>query len=102
MIQLQINQHIVLGELPSASPKATPFYKAMQLTRGAVSVLDGDAIYFSRIWCVFEIALVLNDLTQQGHRQYLHDFYTVAKNELEAAGVIDHVIPCNQRLHRQG
>ena len=32
-------------------PRATPFFQAMKLAKGTVSVLDAHGIVFSRVWC---------------------------------------------------
>ncbi|CAB9505339.1 expressed unknown protein [Seminavis robusta] len=94
-------------ELPVADPKATPFFKAMQLTNGTLSILDSGAVYFSRIWCVFELHMVMNDLRRQGKDKkepYFHDIYTVARDDngtaREPSGVLDHIVPCNERFRR--
>merc|ERR1711871_289524 len=42
-----------------ADPTETPFYKAMQLCDGVVVVLDEKATPFERIWCCFELAMVI-------------------------------------------
>ena len=54
-----------------ADPKETPFYKAMQLCDGVVVVLDGNATPFLRIWCCFELAMVILG------KKLLLDFATV-------------------------
>ena len=103
-----INQHNIHGDLQpvTANPQDTPFCKAMQLTKGTVSILDSQAVYFGRIWCVFEIAMV-NEVKAGAKKDgnYFHDSYTIAKDEngmrLEPAGVLDHAVPCNHRFRRQ-
>ena len=58
-----------------ADPKETPFYKAMQLCDGVVVVLDGNATPFLRIWCCFELAMVILG------KKLLLDFATVHRGK---------------------
>ena len=40
-----------LGDALVEDPRATPFFEAMQLAKGTVSVLDSGGIVFKRVWC---------------------------------------------------
>ena len=64
------NQHNLASDIP-ADPKASAFFKAMQLCEGVLVVLDKRATPFKRIWCCFEQAMVV-----QG-KKLLLDFATV-------------------------
>ncbi|CAB9519141.1 expressed unknown protein [Seminavis robusta] len=77
-------QHDVSRELEVGNNLAdTPFYKAMTLSQGTVSILDSHATCYSRIWCSYEVSVVMNDLkarspsSAQGH---FYDVYTLAKD----------------------
>lgn len=68
-----INQHNVSKEILQVDdPKMSPFYRAMHLTQGAVSILDKDSVCFSRIWCAFEVAIVMNDMKVQYPTDNVH------------------------------
>lgn len=45
-----------LGNDVTADPSQSSFRKAMGLANGTVSVMDKNAVCFTRVWCVFEIA----------------------------------------------
>ena len=45
-----------LGDDVTVDPSQSSFRKAMGLANGTVSVMDKNAVCFSRVWCVFEIA----------------------------------------------
>ena len=64
------NQHQLDSDIP-ADPKDSAFFKAMQLCEGVLVVLDPGAVVFTRIWCSFEQATVV-----QG-KKLLLDFATV-------------------------
>ena len=44
------NQWKLHEEIAQERLEETSFYRAMMLSRGTVSVLDPEGIYFSRIW----------------------------------------------------
>ena len=46
----------VASAADAADVKLRSFRKAMGLANGTVSVMDKNAVCFSRVWCVFEIA----------------------------------------------
>ena len=50
------NQHELGADL-GTDPRESSFYKAMQLAKGVVVVLDPKATPFTRIWCAFEVRL---------------------------------------------
>ena len=52
------NQH-TLDLAISRNPRKTSFYKAMQLCRGVLLVLDSEATPFTRIWCCFEESIAV-------------------------------------------
>jgi hypothetical protein len=88
-----LNQHNIVSELGGnikrCNPKDSPFYRAMQLTKGAVSVLDRNLGCFRRIWCVYEISIVFSDLKDHDDdkREYTYDIYgTVQVNENKLGG----------------
>jgi len=69
-----------LSEAVTSDPTETSFFKAMLIATqsggGTVSVVDTDAVNYSRIWCDFEVATTL----QKG---YKYDIYTAFEHELE-------------------
>lgn len=78
------NQHHVdLG----ATLKESPFYAAMKLCRGAVSIVDPDGVTWSRIWCVFELytALISHDDFVLSD-QYTFDLYTAKLHYIGSTG----------------
>lgn len=75
-----INQHENIGE-SLESLKAGPFYKAIQMAQGVVTVLDRHAVSFSRIWCIYEIFVTLFDLTRS------YDIYTTLPQTTDFSGI---------------
>ena len=108
-----LNQHDLENELGSINPKESPFYKAMQLADGTITILDKDCVCYSRICefehccvflgvcnpifnnifssgCAYEVYLSLADQgargsTKQG-RKYEYDIYTMM-NDTRAVGI---------------
>jgi len=83
------NQHALATEMGS-SVETSPFYRALQITCGAVSIIDTGAVVFTRAWCGFEL---YTSLMARG-TDFLHDFYTVvpagAKGaRKKAVGLVD-------------
>jgi hypothetical protein len=49
-----------------------PFLKAMEISKGTVSILDKDCVVYSRIWCIYELYKSLMDKKDD----YKFDVYT--------------------------
>ena len=49
-----------------------PFLKAMEISKGTVSILDKECVVYSRIWCIYELYKSLMD-KKDGHK---FDVYT--------------------------
>ena len=47
--------NLELGE----SLEESPFYKAMEKSKGTISILDSNGVVFNRIWCVYELYVSL-------------------------------------------
>ncbi|CAB9502192.1 expressed unknown protein [Seminavis robusta] len=75
-----VNQHDVGGEIDGDDPKSSPFYKAMHLTKGTVTVLDRGSVTYIRIWCSYEISVVMTDLKSKSPG-YLYDIYAMSKQD---------------------
>ena len=54
------NQHDLSAEV-TEDPAQTSFRKAIDLAQGTISIVDTNAVCFTRIWCDFEIACTLAD-----------------------------------------
>ena len=54
------SQHNIVSEL-STDPTQSSFFKAMQLAVGTLSIIDGEAYAYTRIWCSFEVSMTLAD-----------------------------------------
>lgn len=57
--------------------ETSPFYRALFLCQGMVTVLDKDAAAFGRAWCSYETYLALIERDTE----FLHDIYTAAADE---------------------
>ena len=55
-----INTEIVGGNFDL---KHLPFFRALQLCTGVVSIVDRQSVVFTRVWCMFEIAIALQHVT---------------------------------------
>jgi len=89
------NQH-ALSCAVTKDPKDTSFYNAMQLAEGTVSVIDGDGVCFTRIWCCFEVYISLMNFAAA--RDYKYDIYTVHRNCFgDAAALVDGLTIWDQR-----
>ena len=77
-----LNQHKLKNEMGD-SLVTTPFFKAMQLTKGTLSVLDGRATCYNRLWCAFEISIVLQHMknkASQFHKEgYQYGMYAISE-----------------------
>ncbi|CAB9526024.1 expressed unknown protein [Seminavis robusta] len=83
-------QHDVSGEL-GTSPQDSPFFKAMTIAEGAVSVLDEQCVCYNRVWCAYEVSLALKDLVRvkaEKGGNYLYDVYSINEQGL-AVGLTD-------------
>jgi Ran GTPase-activating protein (RanGAP) involved in mRNA processing and transport len=79
-------------ELPMDAPLSeSPFYKALKLCVGVVSIVDLQSKAFTRAWCVFELWTALRS-------QIRHDIYTTINAQaatedeeggVEAVGLVD-------------
>ena len=49
-----------------------PFLKAMEISKGTVSILDKECVVYSRIWCIYELYKSLMDKKDD----YKFDVYT--------------------------
>ena len=49
-----------------------PFLKAMEISKGTVSILDKEYVVYSRIWCIYELYKSLMDKKDD----YKFDVYT--------------------------
>ena len=45
-----------------------PFLKAMEISKGTVSILDKDCVVYSRIWCIYAKSLK-NEINAEEFRQ---------------------------------
>jgi len=77
------NQHNLEQELTS-NPTESPFFRAMQLSAGTVSIVDTKMECFSRIWCGFEVTAAIRDMSSTDrHCGYddLYDAYTIDRSK---------------------
>lgn len=74
------NQH-ELGRDLTRDPRETSFYRAMQLSRGVVLVLDEAATPFVRVWCCFEESVALSE-SERAERLLL-DIATVHEGQAQ-------------------
>ncbi|CAB9530519.1 expressed unknown protein [Seminavis robusta] len=94
------NQHRLDGELPGDSShenylQTIPFYRAINLADGTVSIVDTKATCYTRIWCVFEVAISTGVLTKansdrsdiQGKQSdhHLYDVYAITGGQQSRA-----------------
>lgn len=95
------NQH-QLAEAVTADPRETSFFKALQVARGAVSLVDDAATCFSRIWCGFEVYEALAAAPRDDflydvytHRNHTREYWTLDGSDMydekvfEAVGLVD-------------
>jgi hypothetical protein len=72
------NQHDINADINiDPDPRKTSFYKAMQQCEGVLLCLDSFANPFTRIWCCFEEAMIVND----GEKKLLLDIATVVNGK---------------------
>merc|ERR1740124_1764282 len=66
-----------LGDDITENPKDSGFTKALQVAHGrTMTILDKEAVVFTRIWCVFELFLTLIDAQQKEGEDGLWAVYT--------------------------
>ncbi|CAB9512015.1 expressed unknown protein [Seminavis robusta] len=98
------NQHNIQEEVHHSSPTDSSFYRAMQLSKGTVSILDADRVCYSRIWCGFEVSVAIRDIAEQRTEKYLYDIYSVSRQELQPVGITDGYTAMDvdrQRRHKE-
>jgi len=78
------NQHALDSDV-TRDPADSSFYRAMQNTRGVVMVLDSDATCFKRIWCAYEMSIVISSDREPKHLFDLATFVTDSAHTLELA-----------------
>jgi len=78
-----INQWDIASEV-SCDPKKSGFRKALDVSVGTLSILDKEAVCFSRIWCCYEIWV---SLESERDYPYRYDMYTVSGSK--AVGISD-------------
>jgi len=71
------NNQWELGADISTDPKASSFFKAMQLTEGVLLVLDPAGTPFTRIWCCFEESMCMLETDADGARRLKLDIATM-------------------------
>ena len=90
-----------LNESLALDPADTAFHRSLELAQGMVSVIDRNAIAFSRIWCCYEMSLALDfddryDDEDIGEDSFKVDIYTCLPHG-GAAGITDGLAPCDER-----
>ena len=85
-------------------PSQTSFHKAMRLAFGTLAILDDKALYFTRVWCDYEIYVSLTikeeerDEVARAHGRYTYDVYTAPKPKplyRDAVGLVDGIAPAD-------
>lgn len=89
-------QHSLEAEL-SSDPKASSFFKALQLVEGMLIILDTNATPFTRLWCAFEAYTALSD-RRNGHQHLLLDIATKIPGTEVAALLTDGLTVAEQQL----
>jgi len=69
-------------------PAQSSFRKAMGKAMGTVTVLDREAVTYSRVWCAYEIFISLFAEQADAGREYKYDIYT-AVGRRDAVGLTD-------------
>ncbi|CAK9105673.1 unnamed protein product [Durusdinium trenchii] len=64
------NQHAVEEDITS-NPRSTSFYRAMQVCRGVLLVLDSAGTPFQRTWCCFEESIAIEHREDHWSRRRL-------------------------------
>eukprot|EP00658_Telonema_sp_P-2_P010470 TRINITY_DN13949_c0_g1_i5.p1 TRINITY_DN13949_c0_g1~~TRINITY_DN13949_c0_g1_i5.p1 ORF type:complete len:435 (-),score=75.46 TRINITY_DN13949_c0_g1_i5:331-1635(-) len=103
-----LNQHRLGDEIGSTRLEETPFYRALTMSRGTVSVLDSNGVCWSRIWCVYELYLSL----RLGNPNRSYDMYTACRHtwkgevyedpeERTAVGITSGLVAVDWGLHEK-
>ncbi|CAB9520030.1 expressed unknown protein [Seminavis robusta] len=81
-----LNQHNLSAELSenhNSNPRQTPFLRAMEMTHGTVSLLDIHATCYSRVWCSFEVAMMMElkgkTRSEATQKEHTYDVYAMSK-----------------------
>ena len=74
-----------LGSSVTSDPSQTSFYKAIGLSKGTVTVLDHDAITFTRIWCSFEIYTSI----KEGGPKFIYDIVSLMPDDKTVVAIQD-------------
>ena len=60
--------------------KGKPFLKAMEISKGTVSILDKEYVVYSRMWCIYELYKSLMD-KKDGYKFDVYTEYDWEVNE---------------------
>lgn len=98
-------QHSLAGDV-SPNPRESSFYKAIQLSKGVLLILDGTtkhtgpATPFTRIWCAFEESISFEDNENDGRDgPMLLDIASYGKGQAEL--ITDGLTDDEQRLEEE-
>ena len=95
------NRQHSLGDELTLDPRDSSFYKAMQLSKGILLILDHQATPFTRLWCAFEEYVALTEMDQgsQSSRKLL-DIGTTLPGTSKAALLTDGLTPAESADYR--
>lgn len=89
------NQWRIEDEI-QCNPRETPFFKAMSLSVGTLSIVDSAAVTYTRIWCSFEVSVALTDMGVD----YLYDI-AATNGDAQVVVLTDGVTPADEEEGRR-
>ena len=75
------NRQWSLSSALTDDPKQTSFHRAISISKGTLAIVDSGALYFTRIWCDYEIHTSLTMDEEGRASRYTYDVYTAAPND---------------------
>ena len=75
------NRQWSLSSALTDDPKQTSFHRAISISKGTLAIVDSGALYFTRIWCNYEIHTSLTMDEEGRASRYTYDVYTAAPND---------------------
>lgn len=84
------NRQWNLGADVTEDPSQTSFHKAIRRSKGTVAILDSAGIYWSRIWCDYEVYVALEGPHEQ---RYTFDVYTATQGVTDQCSFMHQDLP---------
>lgn len=96
LAEYSLDQNAFAPPIAGPEPTASPFYRALVASQGAIAIVDGACTSFSRVWFCYEVMVALERAETHGIAVatdgFKFDLYAAGTNSGVPAGVTDGVV----------